>query len=217
VLISRSLATAALAAVLAFAAIVPASGLAGPRYILVHGDGLPEALLLDDAAGNELLVSSPDILPLAAVPRVADRPVYELAIFFIVPDLAGRSPSSLRPDETQAVGRFYPAVGTYEAVFELGAVPGIGPRRDGSLTPPMLDYLVSKGVPVVSDVELGPEQPSPEAAPVETAPSTRKGEPSGGPAWLLPFAISAGLLVLLGAGAALRARSRKSRRGQLRW
>ena len=98
VLISRSLATAALAAVLAFAAIVPASGLAGPRYILVHGDGLPEALLLDDAAGNELLVSSPDILRLAAVARVADRPVYELAIFFIFPDLAGRIPSSLLPD-----------------------------------------------------------------------------------------------------------------------
>ncbi|MCA9823438.1 MAG: hypothetical protein R3B97_12465 [Dehalococcoidia bacterium] len=216
-MISRSLATAALAAVLTLAATVPASGLAGPRYILVHGGGLPEALLLDDAAGNELLVSSPDILPLAGVPRVEDRPVYELAIFFIVPDLAGRNPASLRPDETQAVGRFYPAVGTYEAVFELGAVPGIGPRRDGGLTPPMLDYLVSKGVPVVSALELGPEQPSPEAAPVETVPSVQQDRPSGGPAWLLPFAISAGLLALLGTGAALRRRFRKSRRGQLHW
>ena len=204
------------AAALGLAAVLPASGAAGPRYVLVHGGGLPAPLLLDDLAGNELLVSSPDILPLAIVDRVEDRPVFELALFFIVPDLNGRSPSDLDPSETQAVGRFYPAVGEHEAVFELGAVPGIGPRRNGGLTPPMLDYLVSRGVPVVSDVQLGPEQPSPTpAAATDSIPVPATD--GGNPAWLVPSLVSAGLVILLAGGFALAGRRRKPRRRQLHW
>lgn len=204
------------AAALGLAAVFSAVGTAGPRYIVVHGGGLAAPLLLDDLAANELLVSSPDLLPLAIVPRVDDRPVYELALFFIVPDLSGRSPSDLDPSETQAIGRFYPAVGELDAVFELGAVPGIGPRRNGSLTPPMLDYLVSRGVPVVSDVQLGPEQPSPTpAAATDSIPAPATD--SGNPAWLVPSLVSAGLVVLLAGGFALAGRRRKPRRRQLHW
>lgn len=205
------------AAFLALASALPASGVAGPRYILVHGGGLSRPVLLDDLAANELLVSSPDILPLAAVPRVDDRPAYELALFFIVPDLAGRGPAQLDPSETAAVGRFYPSVGTYDAVFELGAVPGIGPRRNGGLTPAMLDYLVSRGIEVASTVELGPERPSP-APQLAVDPALQPGSGQGeGSRWLLPSLVSAGLLVVMVVVFVSVGRRRKPRRGQLHW
>lgn len=216
VALPRVLAAACLAALLALVTLVPASGAAGPRYILVHGGGLASPVLLDDAAGNALLVSSPDILPLAGVPRAADRPVYELALFFIVPDLAGRSPSSLKPEETTARGRFFPAVGEHDAVFELGAVPGIGPRRDGGLTPPMLDYLVSRGIPVVSNVVLGPEPTPTPTADMDIGDPSPGAAGSGGRGWVMPAVLSAALLVLLVGGLALRSR-RKPRRRELHW
>jgi hypothetical protein len=207
----RASAVAFAALVLALGAALPASGANGPDYILVYGGGLDGTVLLDDRAGNELLVTSPDVEPRTGVPREADRPVYELALFFIVPDLAGRSPSDLRPEETGASGRFFPAVGELEAIFELGPVPGIGPRRDGGLTPPMLDYLVSRGVEVVSSAVLGPEEPTPTP---ESVPG-RFVEPDDGggvPGWLL----AAGAAALAGVGLVAWALVRRERRPRRR-
>jgi hypothetical protein len=190
----------------------PVSGAAGPRYILVHGGGLPEPILLDDLAGNELLASAPDVEPRFGVPREADRPFYDLALFFIVPDLAGRTPDDLRPDETGATGRFFPAVGDLEAVFELGAVPGIGPRRDGGLTPTMLDYLVARGVPVVSDVVLGPELPTP-TPPSTNVPPPEARESGSVAGWVWLLLGGAGLAGVGIAWFGLRDRRRPRRRG----
>jgi hypothetical protein len=132
-------------------------------------------------------------------------------LFYLVPDLSGRSPAGLRPEETTATGRFFPAVGNLEAIFELGAVPGIGPRRDGGLTPAMLDYLASRGVPVVSDVELGPE-PTPTTAAVVVEPPAPAEGGGGPPRWA--FLLAGGLSALVAAAAfvALRRPRRRRRR-----
>ena len=171
-----------------------ASNLAGPRYILVHGGGLPAQILLDDQASNELLVTAPDVEPRAGVPREADRPVYELALFFRVPDLTGRDPSDLQPAETSATGRFFPAVGELEAIFEVGAAAGIGPRRDGGLTPAMRDYLASRGVPVVSNAVLGPEEPTP--TPQAPGSATEEDDGGSGSGWLWWLAGGAAFIVV---------------------
>jgi hypothetical protein len=178
----------------------------------VYGGDLPAPILLDDAAGNELLVSAPDIEPRAGVPREADRPVYELALFYIVPDLSGRTPAELRPDETGATGRFFPAVGELEPIFELGAVPGIGPRRDGGMTPTMLDYLAAYGVPVRSDVELAPERP-PASTPATLNAPAEADDDSDIPAWTwaLPGAAGALLLAAVIIGSRGRRRPRRPR------
>ena len=194
---------AVVAILLAAVSVAQARAFAGPRYILVHGGDLPGQVLLDDEAGNELLVSAPDLLPRSFVPREADRPVYELALFFMVPDLNGRDPSSLRPEETSATGRFFPAVGELEAIFELGAAGGIGPRRDAGLTPTMLDYLVASGVPVVSDAVLGPEEPTPTPEPLDLAPPPDEG--GDGMSWVY-WILGGGAIVALGGFAIFRAR-----------
>ena len=185
----------------------------GPRYIIVHGGGLPGQILLDDEAGNALLVSAPNVMPRSFVPREADRPVYELAIFFSAPDLQGRDPSTLRPDETAATGRFFPAVGNLEAIFELGAASNIGPRRDAGLTPAMLDYLVSRGVPVVSNVVLPPEQPTPTTTLAAAATGPEEGAGDSAP-WLLLLLGGGGLAAL--AGVVFVSRARRSGRSRPR-
>ena len=80
----------------------------------------------------------------------------------------------------------------------------IGPRRDAGLTPAMLDYLVSRGVPVVSDVVLPPEQATPTATLAAVVPP--EGETDDSPTWLLLALAGAGLAALAAGVYVYRAR-----------
>ncbi len=187
-------------ALAAFASAPAAGAAAGPRYIIVHDGGLPANLLLDDAAKNEALLSSLDSGARATVERRDERPAFELALFYNVPDLSGRTARDLKPDEATVRGRFYPAFEGLVAELELAAVPGLGPRRSGVVASAALDYLVLKGVPVTLDRPLAPiatPTPIPQSA-FEPA----GGKSSTGVPLLLVVAIT-GALIVTGGGFAL--------------
>jgi hypothetical protein len=182
--------------------------LAAPRYIIVHGGGLQGLVLLDDWPANGDLVATVDASERSLVEQRDARPVFELAIFWTPPDLAGRSAASLRPDEASQRGRFYPEFQSLPAEVELAAVPGIGPRRAAVVSQRSLDYLAARGVPVKLDAFIPGVTPAPDIVVTEFP-----GRPSGDAGSVLSslFVIIAGgvgAAAVIGGGLWWRARRR---------
>jgi hypothetical protein len=158
----RTVRGSALLAVLCLAALAPTSAAAaGPPYIIVSGNGLAQPVLLDDQAANGILTDATQTGARGQVQRRDDRPHYDLALYWTVPPLNGKSPRDLTPDQASQKGRFYPAVGNLAAVIELEAVPGLSPAVAAVVPDAGLNYLGARGVPIVSDVVLADATPTP--------------------------------------------------------
>ncbi len=188
--------TAFLAALtlLALAYAAPAEA-AAPRVIMVSGPGLCQPLILDDWSENLDLMESIALGDELKAVDVTGRPYLELG-FFWGPEWVqyvdeGKPLDTLRMEQADQFGRFYPALDNATAAMVIESVP-MGGGLSGRLGPEGMAIMARHGVPASLE--------SASAATIDCPSSVPWGWIAGGAAG------AAALLLLTGAAIVLRRR-----------
>ena len=183
------------ACALAALCLTPSAGAAAPRIIMVTGESLAEPVFLSNHGENaELMLAFQQAAELEEG-RLVDpkelrgRPYLELWLFWgdtrWAPYVREDRLSSLRPEQANQYGRFYPAVGPRSAVMTLD-VPG-----SRKATPNLLRILARHRIPIRA----------------EPVPAQRD-ESSTGTTWLWIVGGALSALAVAGAAAGWRLRRR---------
>ena len=136
-------------------AVPPLSTGAEIAIIIVHGDILPQRVVMSDWHENNLLMGAIDVSTPADTTAVHQRPYVHLAMFW-GPEWANypRTPvalARLRPEQANQYGRFYPAWMDSDAVVLIGSTSGRAYTTLGPIAEHGLALLERYGVPVRVD------------------------------------------------------------------
>ncbi len=147
-----------ISSVLGLSAITLATGptpipdAAAPWIIIVHGDLLPQRVVLPDWHENNRLMSAIDVSTPADTTAVHQRLYVHLAMFW-GPEWANyprteEALARLRPEQANQHGRFYPARGDSDALVLIGLASGRAYTTLGPIAEHGLALLERYGVPV---------------------------------------------------------------------
>ncbi len=133
----------------------PIPNAAAPWIIIVHGDLLPQRVVMSDWHENNRLMGAIDASTQADTTAVHQRPYVHLAMFW-GPEWANypRTPEALarlRPEQANQHGRFYPAWADSDALVLIGSTSGRAYRTLGPIAEHGLALLERYGVPVRID------------------------------------------------------------------
>ena len=133
----------------------PIPNAAAPWIIIVHGDLLPQRVVMSDWHENHRLMGAIDVSTPADTTAVDQRPYVHLAMFW-GPEWANypRTPvalARLRPEQANQYGRFYPAWMDSDAVVLIGSTSGRAYTTLGPIAEHGLALLERYGVPVRVD------------------------------------------------------------------
>lgn len=152
-MLQRALFLAAVSMLVVLLAVSPAFA-AVPRIVMVYGPPLEQPVVMTDWPENGWVVSGQE-LPTTALDTLEGRPFLEVVLFWGPAwdeyVRVGKPIGTLRPEQGNAVGRLYPAMGQAPAICVCA---GLAVRRLG---PEALAYLERQGVPVRLDQPAGGE------------------------------------------------------------
>jgi hypothetical protein len=128
---------------------------AAPWIIIVHGDLLPQRVVMADFHENSQLMGTIDLSSLTDSAEVQQRPYLSLAMFW-GPNWARypRTPEALarlRPDQGNQHGRFYPAHGGLDPLVMIGPTMGRAYTTLGPISDEGLAVLEGYEVPIHMD------------------------------------------------------------------
>ncbi len=128
---------------------------AAPWIMIVHGDLLPQRVVMSDWHENNRLMAAIVASTPADTTWVHQRPYVHLAMFW-GPEWAHypRTPEALarlRPEQASQHGRFYPAWAASDAVVLIGSTSGRAYTTLGPIAEHGLVLLEHYGVPVRVD------------------------------------------------------------------
>lgn len=140
---------------------VPPVEAAAPQLLMVYGGGLTEPVILGDWDENlEFLLATSGSIDVPMT-ELAGRPFHALALFWGGAwsryMAEGGSLATLRPEQANQQGRFYPAYGTRKAVLALDSAGGFGGfarRADPHAAEILLRHGISAG-PIAAPVGTG--------------------------------------------------------------
>lgn len=124
---------------------------AAPRLMMIYGGTLVRPIILSDWQENGRLLAAITEEVKVISEELAQRPNFQVALFW-GPEWAqymeeGNSPRTLRPEQANQHGRFYPAFGDGDPIFRFDSIPGPGPLTR-KVKPEGIEILSHYGVPV---------------------------------------------------------------------
>jgi hypothetical protein len=136
---------------------------AGPRVMLVTGNGIQRQIVLADWAENQAIMMAATEPAAVTKESLADRPYYDVALFW-GPEWAayvdsGQSLAALTPAHATQHGRLYPATKTAPAILEFIDRPdpeGFAVRRAGlfrTVSVSAVEILARHGIALRRKVE----------------------------------------------------------------
>ena len=133
----------------------PIPNAAAPWIIIMHGDLLPQRVVMSDWHENSRLMGAINVSTPADTTAVHQRRYVHLAMFW-GPEWANhpRTPEALaglRPEQANQHGRFYPGWADSDAVVLIGSTSGRAYMTLGSIAERGLALLERYGVPVRVD------------------------------------------------------------------
>ena len=133
----------------------PIPNAAAPWIIIVHGDLLPQRVVMSDWQENSRLMGAINVSTPADTTAVHQRPYVHLAMFW-GPEWANyprttEALAQLRPEQANQHGRFYPARADSDALVLIGSTTSRADTTLGPIAEHGLALLERYGVPVRVD------------------------------------------------------------------